>query len=255
MAAFAALLTAFYMTRQMVYVFFGDTHRPAHHFPPADDKLSEESHGHHSPHESPAVMTTPLLILAAFAVLLGFMGTPLWPWFQTFIEGGHATFGSAPFIAALPLMAVSTILVFLGLGLGSKLYSGKIEQANQPDPLQQIQPQIFSILAHAFYIDHLYAATIVRLNTALAHISAWFDRWIWNGVVQTLSYIVLGAAYVDSFIDNCAVNPAFDEGCTTVSRGGRALSLLQAGRVQGYLRLLGLGFVILVVILLWGTKL
>ena len=254
MAAFAALLTAFYMTRQMVYVFFGDTHRPAHHFAPADDKLSEESHGHHSPHESPAVMTTPLLILAAFAALLGFMGTPFFPWFQAFIEGGHATFGVAPFFAALPLMTVSTVLVVLGLGLGWMLFDGKIEQASQPDPLQLIQPNIFSILSHAFYIDRLYAATFVRLNTALAHLSAWFDRWIWNGVVQTVSYIVLGAAYVDSFIDNCAVNAAFDEGCTTVSRTGRALSLLQAGRVQGYLRLLGLGFVVLVAILLWGIR-
>jgi len=199
-------------------------------------------------------MTTPLLILAAFAVLLGFMGTPLWPWFQSFLEGRHPTFGVAPFMAALPLMAVSTVLVLLGIGLGWMLYAGKIERANQPDPLQQIQPNIFSILSHAFYMDVLYAATFVRLNTALAHISAWFDRWVWNGVVQTISYVVLGAAYVDSFIDNCAVNAAFDEGCTTVSRGGRMLSALQAGRVQGYLRLLGLGFVVLVVILLWGTK-
>jgi NADH-quinone oxidoreductase subunit L len=254
MAAFAALLTAFYMTRQMVYVFFGDTHRPAHHFAPADDKLSEESHGHHGPHESPAVMTTPLLILAAFAALLGFIGTPFLPWFQSFLEGQHAKFGLAPFLAALPLMTVSTILVFLGLGLGWKLYSGKIHQANQPDPLQQLQPHIFSTLANAFYIDRLYSATIVRLTTAFAITSDWLDRWIFNGAVQTVSYLVLGAAYLDKFFDAAIVNTTFDEGCTTVSRTGRALSLLQSGRTQTYLRLLGAGFIVLVIILLWGAK-
>ena len=65
---FGALLTAFYMTRQVSYVFFG------------------EYRGHGHAHESPRVMTTPLAILAFFAVALGVLGTPAWPWFRAFLE-------------------------------------------------------------------------------------------------------------------------------------------------------------------------
>jgi len=73
------ILTAFYMTRQMAYVFFGK-HR-----------------GHHAPHESPPIMTMPLMILAVCAVLLGFIGTPFWPWFQRLLTGEQHAFHPAIF--------------------------------------------------------------------------------------------------------------------------------------------------------------
>ena len=103
-------------------------------------------------------------------------------------------------------------------------------------------------------IAYLLVAVARRTFDPFAPVWLFLVGYVQVYVVQAISYIVLGAAYVDSFIDNCAVNAAFDEGCTTVSRGGRMLSALQAGRVQGYLRLLGLGFVVLVAILLWGTR-
>ena len=86
MGVFGALLTAFYMTRQMFYVF-AETNRGG-----------SAAHGEHSghakePHESPAVMTVPLVILAAFAMILGFFGTPAWPWFQNYLTGEHAASG------------------------------------------------------------------------------------------------------------------------------------------------------------------
>ncbi|MFZ1015215.1 MAG: NADH-quinone oxidoreductase subunit L, partial [Terracidiphilus sp.] len=72
MLAGGALLTAFYMTRQVSYVFFGKW----------------RGHGH--AHESPAVMTMPLAILAFFAIFLGAIGTPAWPWFRAFLENYDA---------------------------------------------------------------------------------------------------------------------------------------------------------------------
>ena len=77
MLVFGALLTAFYMTRQVSYVFFGDW----------------RGHGH--AHESPRVMTMPLAILAFFAMALGAIGTPAWPWFRAFLDGerGDVRFG------------------------------------------------------------------------------------------------------------------------------------------------------------------
>ncbi|NYF78108.1 NADH-quinone oxidoreductase subunit L [Granulicella arctica] len=254
MGAFGALLTAFYMTRQLCYVFAGVSRQAAisHTF------LSSDTHGHNAtPHESPAVMTTPLLILAAFAILLGLIGAPAWPWFQSFLEGEHATLNFAAFSNAgiLPLMAASSFLVFLGLGLGWWLYGRKpIATAEQPDALGKIQPHLFSILSHAFYVDELYSATILRLNAPCSLACDWFDRWVWNGAVQIISYLVLALAWLDNFFDTYVVNASFDESCQTVSRSGQILSRLQGGRIQSYLQMIGLALIVLVVLLLWGTK-
>jgi len=74
-----AMLTAFYMTRQMLYVFAGNYRGKAN--------SHEQESGHaNEPHESPRVMTMPLVILAVFAVILGFFGTPVWPWFKNYLS-------------------------------------------------------------------------------------------------------------------------------------------------------------------------
>src|SRR5947209_6748094 len=89
---FGAFLTAFYMTRQVFYVFFGNC-RLALGTTTASEQRTVEHAGLPTkanphvelpagPHESPPVMTTPLVILAVFAIVLGFIGTPVWPWFQ-----------------------------------------------------------------------------------------------------------------------------------------------------------------------------
>jgi NADH-quinone oxidoreductase subunit L len=72
--------------------------------------------------------------------------------------------------------------------------------------------------------------------------------------VQTISYLFLGVAWIDSSFDTYVVNPSFDGGCSSVSRGGRILSLFQGGRIQSYLRMIGLALVALVIFLLWGAK-
>ncbi len=259
MGAFGALLTAFYMTRQVYYVF-GGASRPSE--PGLDAAQTSGPHGaaHHTPahaHESPAVMTVPLVILAAFAVLLGFIGTPAWPWLQSFLDNKPASFSFAAFSAfgILPVMLTSSLLVFLGLGLGWWFYGRRpIQTAQSPDPLAELQPQTFSLLGHAFFVDALYGATLVRLNTLCSRVCNWLDRWVWNGAVQAVSCFVLGLAWLDNFFDAAVVNSGFDEGCENVSRGGHVLSLLQGGQVQGYMRVIGGALIVLVLFLLWGAK-
>jgi len=255
MGAFGALLTAFYMTRQLYYVFAG-SFRMA-------EPTTHDSHSlgtfHHdaTPHESPAVMTVPLMVLAVFAVFLGLAGTPAWPWFQAFLEGSHAIwdFGTLFSNGILPVMLSSSAIVIVGLGLGWLLYGRKlITDANAPDALQQMQPSVFSVLHHAFHVDAFYALTIVRLNGLSASASDWLDRQIWGGAVQGLSNLVLGLAWLDNFTDAHVVNAGFDSGCTSVSRGGKLFSMLQAGRIQNYLRAIGVALIVLLALLLWGAK-
>ncbi len=96
-----ALLTAFYMTRQVFYVFFGKSRlAESTHSSHTSHTAATESQRHAalaSPHESPAVMTAPLVILAALAVLLGVIGTPAWPWFDSFLDGQPTILNGAGF--------------------------------------------------------------------------------------------------------------------------------------------------------------
>lgn len=74
--ALTALLTAVYMTRMMVMTFWGtERFREAHHS--SGEKTDEHSsHGLHQPHESPWVMTVPLIVLAVLSTIGGFIGVP-----------------------------------------------------------------------------------------------------------------------------------------------------------------------------------
>ena len=87
-----ALLTAFYMTRQVYYVFFGESRLAESHPSHATAAEHRMRHIPVTPHESPAVMTVPLMVLAAFAILLGVIGTPAWPWFDSFLDGQATIF-------------------------------------------------------------------------------------------------------------------------------------------------------------------
>ncbi len=259
MGAFGALLTAFYMTRQVYYVFGGKSRLAETSLDSFD--LSASTHAMQPasipPHESAAVMTIPLVILAAFAMLLGLIGTPAWPWLQSFLNGQPATLNFAAFsnFGLLPVMVSSSLLVFLGLGLGWWFYRRKpITDADAPDAFGKLQPRIFSVLGHSFYVDELYSATILRLNAWWSRVCDWLDLRVWNGAVQTVSHLVLGLAWLDHFFDTHVVNPGFDEGCQGVSRGGQILSLLQGGRVQSYLRMIGLALIALAVFLFWGAR-
>jgi len=250
LGAFGALLTAFYMTRQVYYVFFGAS-RLSH----AAD-VGHKEHGIPvTPHESPVTMTVPLVILAAFAILLGVIGTPAWPWFDSFLNGQPATVNVAGFFEGgiLPVMLSSSIIVFVGLWLGWWFYGRTpITSAEAPDSLERLQPQLFNLLRHKFYVDEFYQATFIRSNAWLSRVSDWFDRWIWNGAVWTVSHLVLGLSWLARSTDNYVVNPGFDEGCHTVTAGGKLLARLQNGRAQNYLRMVGVAFAVLVLFLIWS---
>jgi NADH-quinone oxidoreductase subunit L len=254
---FGALLTAFYMTRQVYYVFFGESRLAAAHDKFQITTVHHREHGTpRTPHESPSVITLPLIILAASSILLGVIGTPAWPWFGSFLNGQPATFNISRFSenGILPIMLTSSIIVFVGLGLGWWFYGRKpIDNSETPDVLERLQPQVFYLLSHKFYVDEFYQATFIRWNTWLSHASYWFDRWIWNGAVTVVSYLVLGLSWCARSADTYIVNPAFDEGCHTITAGGKLLTRLQSGRTQNYLRLVGAVFVILVVLLIWSS--
>jgi NADH-quinone oxidoreductase subunit L len=256
LGAIGALLTAFYMTRQVCYVFFGVRRRGPVPEPivPAETAASDPAE---AAHESPSPMTVPLMLLAVFAVVLGFIATPAWPWLQAFLELRPARFDFGQMAeAGLPaLMVVSSLLVFAGLYLGWWMYGRKpIRHAGDPDALERLQPAVFHALHRGFYIDQFYALTILPLAWWIARLSSFIDRWIWSGIPLAVSALVQGVGFVDSSLDRWVVNKGFDEGCNGVAGGGRLLARLQNGLVQNYLRILGAAVAALAFFLLLGHK-
>jgi NADH-quinone oxidoreductase subunit L len=253
LGVFAAMLTAFYMTRQMCYVFFG-SYRGA-------DRAQlhgEESRAHSvEPHESPDVMTWPLRILAAFAILLGFLGTPVWPWFQSYLNGAPLEFEFGKLFEGPVLftLTLSTFLVIGGVMLGWWLYGQKpIQSADEQDPLERVRPEIFGLLRRKFFIDEVYEMTVIRFNAWWARVCDGLDFWLWNGLVHAVAYVVVGLAWIDQVFDQFVINLGFDEGCKGAGQGGKLLSRLQNGRVQDYLRVIGVALAVLVLVMIWGCS-
>jgi len=242
-----------YMARQWCYVFLG-RYRPTQpgHTATAEAHPALDA----PPHESPSLMLIPLGILAAFTVLLGFFGTPAWPWFQSFVTGKSAAFDFAELVRpeTLSVMIMSSFVALAGLGTGYFLYGRKPIAAAAPDALEAMRPDVFTLLANKFYVDEMYEWSVVRLHAFWARACDWSDRVVANGAVQVISYAVIGLSWVVRVFDEFVVNSGFDEGCRGFISGGSFFSKLQNGRVQNYLRTVGLAVVFLVLLLLWGCQ-
>jgi NADH-quinone oxidoreductase subunit L len=238
MLVFGALLTAFYMTRQVSYVFFG------------------RNRGEKHAHESPSSMTAPLAILAFFAIALGAIGTPAWPWFRAFIDGRAAALGWSGFSepGLIALMGTSSIVVFIGLGLGWWLYGSNSPAPDEPDVLEAAAPMPWAWLRNRLYIDELYAATVIAFYAWWARVAEWLDRRLWGGMVAAVAWAFGLWAQLNRFLDANVVDGSFDKGCEELSTSGGLLSRVQSGRVQTYLRLLALAVVVLAALLFWSAR-
>jgi len=238
MLVFGALLTAFYMTRQVSYVFFG------------------VNRGEKHAHESPKSMTMPLAILAFFAMALGAIGTPAWPWFKAFLNGQAAGFDLHGFAepGLMALMATSTVVVFAGLGLGWWLYGNKSPRPEAPDVLEAAAPLPWKWLRDRLYVDELYGATVIAFYGWWGRVADWLDRRVWGGAVSAVAWVTRLGAELNRFLDANVVDGGFDKGCEELSTSGGLLSQMQNGRVQSYLRILALAVVALVAILIWSSR-
>jgi NADH-quinone oxidoreductase subunit L len=266
----AAFLTAFYMTRQVCQVFFGkfrgeggnpkgEILNPKEGRNPKGDegKALSARADLPGPHESPGVMTWPLVILSFFAVLLGFLGTPAWPWFQQFLLGKVAAANWHHLFSAetLRLIALSSVIALVGICAGWWFYGRRpLEGAEEVDPVERLRPDIYGVLRNKYYIDEVYEVTVVRLNAWWARACNWLEFWVWNGLVRVAGYVVLGLSWVNRAIDEHMVNLGFDRGCEGIAQGGGWFSRLQSGQVQAYLRVMGVALAVLVLLLIWGCR-
>ncbi|MCC6232200.1 MAG: NADH-quinone oxidoreductase subunit L [Verrucomicrobiales bacterium] len=250
-----AFLTAFYMTRQMAEVFFGQYRGGVR--PHVGHGIPEATHGGTAGgvHESPGVMTVPLVLLAGSTLVLGWLGTPAWPWFEAYLNGHSAHLDFGRLAAAWPMMLVSVVVVALGIGTGWWVYGRRSRVgATAPDPLESQFPRIFRGLQARLYVDELYDATVVRLHHVVSMVCGWMDELVLGGLVTLVGLGSRLAAFSARSLDELLVNLGFDAGCASTRWGGRGFSWLQNGSAQRYLGGLGLGLATLAILVLWGWR-
>lgn len=164
LGSLVAFMTAFYMFRLIFVAFFGSNRN-----------------GHHA-HESSAVMTTPLIILALLSVVAGLVGSP----FMNNVFGHFITApGAAHHEANLMIMTVSSLIALAGILLAWLIYQ---RQTIKAEVLRQRFSLIYNVLYHKFYIDELYSRLIAIFVDGGARLLEWFDLKIINGLVNGLAY-------------------------------------------------------------------
>ena len=235
-AVLGVVLTAFYNTRLMAETFFGAPR--------------SENAGH--AHENGPAMTLPLVILAAAAILLSLVNLPSYPWLQAKLLGEHEVHGH-PIFEGAGLMGLSVLLVALGVGIGWALYGRNPRaKAESPDPLAARAPGPMAALANRLGFDELYAATVGRLNSALATLADVLDRFVWGGAIRFLAGLGQYTGLVSRETDERTLNGGFDSTSKGLRGAGEAYSQAQTGEAHGYLRTLALGFVILLILVVLG---
>ena len=224
------VLTALYMTRQMIYIFFGNRRSGSEHA-----------------HESPRVMIRPLIVLAVCTIGLSVVLTPAWPWLHDYLRGDTPHFEIARLIQ--PILFVSLALVAAGIGLGAFIY----RNLGEVDPLARAQPALFRFLQNKMWLDELYAWTVVAFSRLAARLSDWMDRYFWDGLVRGFGGLGHLFGIFSAGFDERGINPLVDE--TTIgARGfGRLLSGRHSGRIQTYLGAVAVGMLALLLLYAWLT--
>ena len=210
----AALMTAYYMFRLLFITFFG----------------AYRGKGH--PHESPALMTLPLIVLAILSIVGGFIGIPE-------VLGGHhalhaflspvliQTVGSHAMVSHLShqnellLMGVAVLIATIGIVIAWFGYK-KYNQAEEAKG-------IASFFEQKWYIDELYQAIIIKPLYAFS-------------------------AFAERFIEKSGIDGIVNGVGRLIQFGSTRLRLLQSGLVGLYLFLIVIGIVLMFVIQLVYNK-
>ncbi len=230
------VLTALYMTRQMIYIFFGNRRAASEHA-----------------HESPPVMTMPLIVLAICSIAFSVVLTPAWPWLHGYLTGEPAHFDLALLIQ--PMLFASLVLVGGGVALGVWMYRKAGVQdrhrAAETDPLEHAQPALFQFLNNKMWLDELYAWTVISWSRMSARVADWMDRYVWDGLVDAFGGLGQLFGIFSTNLDELGINAGVDE-TTAGARGlGRVISGWHSGQIQNYLGAVGVAVIALLILYAW----
>jgi NADH-quinone oxidoreductase subunit L len=244
--AITAVMTAFYMTRLTSLTFWGkprfDTHEAGIHAhghahnvvshptaKHADHGHGHDDHGHGAKgvHESPLVMTFPLMVLAVLSAVGGFIGIPHHAWLEKWLEPvipvhEGLSSGVSPGMEYV-LMAVSLAGAVLGIAMAWQLYKDLLKA----EAWAKRWAGLHKVLEHKWYVDEVYEALFVRPIQALS-------QMLWKGFdVGVIDRLVVGVGRVSEWT-------------------GQTVRVIQTGSIQIYALMLLIGIVATVGYLIYG---
>ena len=225
-----AFITSFYMFRLLFMTFFGDYHGvQVDDHGRAHSAHGHDDHGHGEPHESPAVMLVPLMILALLSIFGGLVG--IGNRFEHFLEpvfgsgvaaeaAGEAAGRGTEFL----LMGISVAVAFLGLALAYVLY---ISKPYLPQKIADGLNGFYTAVLNKYYVDELYAKLFVKPlidgSTTL----------LWQGVDRKV---------IDDTVNNAA------DGARHVSDEVRHM---QSGNLRSYAGWIAAGSAVVIAYMIW----
>ncbi len=225
-------LTAFYMFRLVIMTFLGQ---------PKDSQRLEHIH------ESPWVMTYPLIALAAFSLFFFFSLNPFKAssgWIYQAIERpasvvpasvaapGPKVFEEALHSVHSTAMLLSLSIAGLGILIAFMAYSWK--KINADAVAQKLSP-VYKFLVNKWYFDELYDATAVAVTLGAAKLSAWFDSVVIDGIVDGSAWLTKKTSSGSGRFDNYVVDGLVNLTAYIAGFFGLLFRKVQTGRVQTYI--------------------
>ena len=246
-----ASFTAFYMWRLMNMTFYGRS------------RVSREAE--HHVHESPAVMTVPLMALAAGSILAGWVGVPKvfhfpesWPsferWLAPVFAGGAETAAAAgehhSAAAEWGLMALSVGLAAGGIWLARRMYHHRPEIA---DGMERRLKPLHTLLLNKYYVDELYNAWFVNgLAKGGGALMGRFDAGVVDGGVNGAGWLTRFSSTLSMWWDTWIIDGSVRLGSFLVKLSSYPVRVMQTGLVQSYALFIVVGVLMIFGYYLWG---
>ncbi|MEK6221547.1 MAG: proton-conducting transporter membrane subunit, partial [Chloroflexota bacterium] len=226
--AVAAFLTAFYTGRQITLTFLGKA------------RTKEAEHAH----ETPATMTTPLIILAVFAIGFGWVGIPeqfpglggiLPNWFHDFVAGTLPVHLTPVAFDPIPLY-VSIVVALGGLALGYLVYRNV--PAGGKDPLKKLLGSVHTLLENKYNLDELYDRALVKPAARFSEgfVYKFMDRSVIDGTLHKIVEVTFDiGTFLREKFDLPVINGFGDWVADYSQAWGQRLRKVQSGNIQQYM--------------------
>jgi NADH-quinone oxidoreductase subunit L len=235
-------LTAFYMFRMLFLTFFG--------YCRADEHVEKHIH------ESPWPMTVPLMILAGFSIIGGWIG---WPEaiggenrFEKFLdpilkgvlpETGEVNIAHHPLAKEISLMLASVGIAVAGIILAYQLYCAK---SIAPELLAKKWPKLYQLLLHKYYVDEIYDAAVVERTKDLGTVLGSFDANVIDGVgVNGAGWLARFSSTLSMWWDKWIIDGLLNFSAKLMQLFSYPVRLLQTGMFSSYAMLILVGLVVL----------
>ena len=255
LAVLTAGMTAFYMFRLIFMTFFGEYRGPSWGAQNGDEHAADAgghrddgpAHAWHGPHESPSLMTGPLMVLAVGACVAGFVGIPaalggdnaiehfLEPSFVAESaplseEGAHEV-AHLSHAAEIGLMAFSVLIAAFGIALAYHLYVRRPERSKE---LATNWAGAHRVLTNKYYVDEAYNATVVKGTMGSARGLWTVDRKVVDGAVNGTGWFTRGSAWISHVLDKYVVDGLVNLMGWVCAEGSYIFRRGQTGLIQNY---------------------